>query len=45
MLVLSIFVFKETVSPVTLVGFALIWTALFVYAVSSVRATKLAKAG
>ncbi|CQR57384.1 EamA family transporter RarD [Paenibacillus riograndensis] len=44
MLLLSVFVFKETVSPVLLVGFALIWTALVVYAVSSVRGTKLAKA-
>ncbi|MFP4974428.1 EamA family transporter RarD [Paenibacillus sp. CN-4] len=43
MLILSIFVFKETVSPVLLAGFALIWTALVVYAVSSVRGTKLAK--
>ncbi|AIQ45835.1 transporter [Paenibacillus sp. FSL R7-0273] len=45
MLILSIFVFKETVSPVLLTGFALIWTALAVYAASSVRAAKLAKAG
>lgn len=44
MLLLSVFVFKETVSPVLLVGFALIWTALVVYAVSSVRGAKLAKA-
>lgn len=44
MLLLSIFVFKETVSPVLLLGFALIWTALVVYAASSVRSTKLAKA-
>jgi len=43
MLFLSIFVFKESVSPVLLVGFALIWTALVVYAISSVRGTKLAK--
>ena len=43
MLILSIFVFKESVSPVLLGGFALIWTALVVYAVSSIRATKLAK--
>lgn len=44
MLLLSIFVFKETVSPVLLLGFGLIWTALIVYATSSVRGTKLAKA-
>ncbi|UQZ34863.1 EamA family transporter RarD [Paenibacillus sp. PK3_47] len=43
MLLLSIFVFKETVSPVLLAGFGLIWTALVVYAVSSVRGAKLAK--
>ncbi|MGQ8874309.1 EamA family transporter RarD [Paenibacillus sp. TSA_86.1] len=43
MLILSIFVFKESVSPVLLGGFALIWTALIVYAVASMRATKLAK--
>ncbi|WFR64702.1 EamA family transporter RarD [Paenibacillus amylolyticus] len=43
MLILSVFVFKETVSPVLLVGFALIWTALVVYAVASMRATRLAK--
>ncbi|WP_434749536.1 EamA family transporter RarD [Paenibacillus amylolyticus] len=43
MLILSIFVFKESVSPVLLSGFALIWTALIVYAVASMRATKLAK--
>ncbi|MNB79935.1 EamA-like transporter family protein [compost metagenome] len=45
MLILSVFVFKETVSPVLLTGFALIWTALAVYAASSVRGAKLAKAG
>ncbi|WP_151737501.1 EamA family transporter RarD [Paenibacillus tengchongensis] len=44
MLLLSVFVFKESVSPVLLIGFALIWTALVVYATSSVRAAKLAKA-
>lgn len=43
MLILSVFVFKETVSPVLLVGFALIWTALIVYATASIRATRLAK--
>lgn len=45
MLLLSIFVFKESVSPVLLAGFGLIWTALVVYAASSVRAARLAKAG
>ncbi|GIO92270.1 EamA family transporter RarD [Paenibacillus lactis] len=44
MLVLSVFVFKESVSPVLLIGFALIWTALVVYASSSIRSAKLAKA-
>lgn len=44
MLLLSVFVFKETVSPILLVGFALIWTALVVYAVSSIRGAKLAEA-
>ncbi|WP_427052361.1 EamA family transporter RarD [Paenibacillus sp. TC-CSREp1] len=44
MLILSIFVFKESVSPVLLGGFALIWTALIVYAAASMRAAKLAKA-
>ncbi|WP_150266091.1 EamA family transporter RarD [Paenibacillus tepidiphilus] len=44
MLVLSVFVFKESVSPVLLTGFALIWTALVVYATSSIRGAKLAKA-
>lgn len=43
MLILSVFVFKKTVSPVLLVGFALIWTALIVYATASMRATRLAK--
>ncbi|EHB66627.1 EamA family transporter RarD [Paenibacillus lactis] len=44
MLLLSVFVFKESVSPVLLIGFALIWTALVVYASSSIRSAKLAKA-
>ncbi|MMZ68463.1 hypothetical protein D1872_311560 [compost metagenome] len=44
MLLLSVFVFKESVSPVLLIGFALIWTALVVYAAASVRGAKLAKA-
>lgn len=44
MLLLSVFAFKESVSPVLLIGFALIWTALVVYATASVRGAKLAKA-
>lgn len=44
MLLLSVFVFKESVSPVLLVGFTLIWTALVIYAAASVRGTKVAKA-
>ncbi|MCG7378729.1 EamA family transporter RarD [Paenibacillus sp. ACRSA] len=44
MLVLSVFVFKESVSPVLLVGFGFIWIALIVYATASIRAAKLAKA-
>ncbi|KQY94340.1 transporter [Paenibacillus sp. Root52] len=44
MLVLSVFVFKESVSPVLLVGFGFIWVALVVYATASILATKLAKA-
>lgn len=43
MLLLSVFVFKESVSSVLLIGFALIWTALVIYAAASVRGTKLAK--
>ncbi|MFB9751997.1 EamA family transporter RarD [Paenibacillus hodogayensis] len=44
MLFLSVIVFKEAVSPVLLVGFALIWSALVLYAVASVRGTRLTKA-
>ncbi|MEI0736098.1 hypothetical protein VQ056_04600 [Paenibacillus sp. JTLBN-2024] len=44
MLLLSVFVFKGSVSPVLLIGFALIWTALVVYGAASVRGTKIAKA-
>lgn len=44
MLLLSVFVFKESVSSVLLIGFALIWTALVIYATASVRGTKLVKA-
>ncbi|WP_405110867.1 EamA family transporter RarD [Paenibacillus sp. FSL K6-1217] len=43
MLLLSIFVFKESVSSTLLIGFALIWTALVIYAVASVRGTKVTK--
>ncbi|MNO06676.1 hypothetical protein D3C81_2285530 [compost metagenome] len=43
MLLLSVFVFKESVSSTLLVGFALIWTALVIYAVASVRGTKVTK--
>ncbi|MFD2700944.1 EamA family transporter RarD [Paenibacillus shunpengii] len=44
MLLLSVFVFKESVSPILFIGFALIWVALVVYAAASVRSAKLAKA-
>ncbi|MFH5183757.1 EamA family transporter RarD [Paenibacillus sp. TAB 01] len=43
MLLLSVFVFKESVSSVLLAGFALIWTALVVYAAASVRGTRVMK--
>ncbi|WP_256760002.1 EamA family transporter RarD [Cohnella sp. WQ 127256] len=36
-LVLSVLVFKETVSPVLLISFSLIWAALVVYTIASVR--------
>ncbi|MBH5316250.1 EamA family transporter RarD [Paenibacillus sp. GSMTC-2017] len=39
-LIISVFIFKEVVSPVMLVSLTLIWTALVVYAVSSIRAAK-----
>jgi len=44
MLLLSVFVFKESVSLVLLIGFMLIWIALVVYAIASVRGVKLVKA-
>lgn len=44
MLVLSVFVFKEAVSPVVLAGFVLIWTALVIYAASSIRGARVVKA-
>ncbi len=37
-LILSVLVFKETISSVLLISFSLIWTALVVYALASVRA-------
>ncbi|MFC5471784.1 EamA family transporter RarD [Cohnella suwonensis] len=39
-LALSAFVFKETITPALIVGFAIIWTAIAVYAASSVRAAR-----
>ncbi|GGI46805.1 transporter [Paenibacillus marchantiophytorum] len=39
-LMLSIFVFKENFSPMLLISFALIWTALVVYAMASVRVAR-----
>ncbi len=44
MLILSVFVFNETVSPVVLAGFVLIWTALIIYATSSIRGARIVKA-
>jgi chloramphenicol-sensitive protein RarD len=42
-LFLSIFVFKENFSPVLLVSFAFIWSALVVYAMASMRVARLAR--
>ncbi|UKS25254.1 EamA family transporter RarD [Paenibacillus sp. HWE-109] len=39
-LMLSIFVFKENFSPMLLISFALIWTALVVYAMASVKVAR-----
>ncbi|TVY00393.1 EamA family transporter RarD [Cohnella terricola] len=39
-LILSVTVFKETVSHVMLISFALIWSALIVYAMASIRAAR-----
>ncbi|GKU80100.1 EamA family transporter RarD [Paenibacillus sp. L3-i20] len=39
-LLLSVFVFKETISPVMYISLILIWTALVVYAISSIRIAK-----
>jgi len=42
-LILSVTVFKETVSQVMIVSFCLIWTALIVYATASIRAARAAQ--
>jgi chloramphenicol-sensitive protein RarD len=42
-LLLSIFVFKENFSPVLLISFAFIWSALVVYAMASMRVARLAR--
>lgn len=42
-LLLSIFVFKETVTPVLLISLSLIWTALVVYALASMQSAKALK--
>jgi chloramphenicol-sensitive protein RarD len=39
-LLLSVFVFKEKFSPVLLISFSLIWTALIVYAFASIRVAR-----
>ncbi|QMV40652.1 EamA family transporter RarD [Cohnella cholangitidis] len=39
-LLISVLVFKETISSVLLISFCLIWTALVVYAMSSIRAAR-----
>ncbi|WP_239617631.1 EamA family transporter RarD [Cohnella mopanensis] len=39
-LIISVLVFKETISTVLLISFCLIWTALVVYAMSSIRAAR-----
>ncbi|MFD0674230.1 EamA family transporter RarD [Cohnella sp. GCM10027633] len=41
---LSVVVFKETITPVLLVSFSLIWTALVVYAMASIQSAKALKA-
>ncbi|QJD83835.1 EamA family transporter RarD [Cohnella herbarum] len=40
-LIISVLVFKETISAVLLISFCLIWTALVVYAMSSIRAARV----
>lgn len=42
-LLLSVFVFKENFSPVLLISFAFIWSALIVYAFASIRVARVAK--
>ncbi|MNG39723.1 hypothetical protein D3C84_1279590 [compost metagenome] len=42
-LVLSIFMFKEKFSPVLLISFAFIWSALVVYALASIKVARLAQ--
>ncbi|MFC5529871.1 EamA family transporter RarD [Cohnella yongneupensis] len=37
---LSVFVFKETITPVLLISFSLIWTALIVYAIASIQSAR-----
>ncbi|MFC4305365.1 EamA family transporter RarD [Cohnella boryungensis] len=44
-LILSVAVFKETVSPLMLVSFILIWVALVVYALASLREAKALRLG
>ncbi|MCY9695184.1 EamA family transporter RarD [Paenibacillus alginolyticus] len=39
-LLLSVFLFKEKFSPVLLISFSLIWTALIVYALASMRVAR-----
>lgn len=43
-LLLSVFVFKEKFSPVLLISFSLIWTALIVYALASMRVARTSMA-
>jgi chloramphenicol-sensitive protein RarD len=40
-LVLSVTVFKETISSIMLISFSLIWTALIVYAMASIHAARV----
>ncbi|TXK84363.1 EamA family transporter RarD [Paenibacillus sp. N3.4] len=41
-LLLSVFIFKEKFSPMLLISFSLIWTALIVYALASMRMARTA---
>ena len=43
-LLLSVFVFKENFSPVLMISFAFIWSALIVYAFASIRVARTAMA-